>query len=124
MPAAAAACAGLTVAVAGPTGEIGRAFIRSLERSREVAQIIGMARSPFDPVGEGWKKTEYRQGDVLDRASVDALVKSADVVVHLAFIIMGGVDESREGNLTGSRNALEAAAAVAGKTTVCRPALA
>src|SRR5260370_4994007 len=118
MPAAAAACAGLTVAVAGPTGEIGRAFIRSLERSREVAQIIGMARSPFDPVGEGWKKTEYRQGDVLDRKSVDALVKGADVVVHLAFIIIGGIDESREVNLTGSRNVFEAAVAAKAKRLV------
>src|SRR5258707_5436954 len=109
MPAAASARAGLTVAVTGPTGEIGRAFIRALERSRAVAKIIGMARSPFDPADEGWKKTEYRQGDVLDRGSVDALVKGADVVVHLAFIIMGGVDESREVNLTGSRNVFEAA---------------
>src|SRR5258707_11900032 len=111
MPAAASARAGLTVAVTGPTGEIGRAFIRSLERSRDVARVIGMARSPFDPADEGWKKTEYRQGDVLDRGSVDALVKGADVVVHLAFIIIGGIDESREVNLTGSRNVFEAAGA-------------
>jgi nucleoside-diphosphate-sugar epimerase len=102
---------GLTVAVTGPTGEIGRAFIRSLERSRNVERIVGMARSPFDPADEGWKKTEYRQGDVLDRQSVDALVKGADVVVHLAFIIIGGIDESRAVNLTGSRNVFEAAAA-------------
>jgi nucleoside-diphosphate-sugar epimerase len=117
MPAA-AAVAGLTVAVTGPTGEIGRAFIRSLERSRDVARVIGMARSPFDPADEGWKKTEYRQGDVLDRGSVDALVKGADVVVHLAFIIIGGIDEGREVNLTGSRNVFEAAVAANAKRLV------
>lgn len=100
---------GLTVAVTGPTGEIGKPFIRALERSRDVARVIGMARSPFDPAAEGWKKTEYRQGDVLDRQSVDALVAGADVVVHLAFIILGGIDESRAVNLTGSRNVFEAA---------------
>ena len=114
----AAARAGLTVAVTGPTGEIGRAFIRSLERSRGVGRVIGMARSPFDPADEGWKKTEYRQGDVLDRASVDALVHGADVVVHLAFIILGGIDESREVNLTGSRNVFEAAVAAKAKRLV------
>jgi UDP-glucose 4-epimerase len=118
MPAATPAPAGLTVAVTGPTGEIGRAFIRSLERSRDVARVIGMARSPFDPANEGWKKTEYRQGDVLDRRSVDALVKGADVVVHLAFIIIGGIDESRKVNLTGSRNVFEAAVAANAKRLV------
>ena len=40
---------------------------------------------------------------------MDALVKGADVVVHLAFIIFGGRDETREINLRGSRNVFEAA---------------
>ena len=82
--------AGLTVAVTGPTGEIGRAFIRSLERSHEVGRIVGMARRPFDPAAHGWKRTEYRRGDVLDRASVEGLVEGADVVVHLAFVVAQG----------------------------------
>ena len=82
--------AGLTVAVTGPTGEIGRAFMRSLERSREVGRIVGMARRPFDPAAHGWKRTEYRRGDVLDRASVEGLVEGADVVVHLAFVVAQG----------------------------------
>ena len=70
-----------------------------------------MARRPFDPAESGLRKTEYRQGDVLDRAAVDALVAEADVVVHLAFIIMGGREESRHVNLEGSRTVFEAAAA-------------
>jgi UDP-glucose 4-epimerase len=69
-----------------------------------------MARRPFDPAELGLRKTEYRQGDVLDRASVDALVAEADVVVHLAFIIMGGREETRRVNLEGSRIVFEAAA--------------
>jgi nucleoside-diphosphate-sugar epimerase len=36
------------------------------------------------------------------------LVESADVVVHLAFMIMGGARESRRVNLIGSRNVFEA----------------
>jgi UDP-glucose 4-epimerase len=70
-----------------------------------------MARREFDPAELGLRKTEYRQGDVLDRASVDALVAEADVVVHLAFIIMGGREESRRINLEGSTNVFAAAAA-------------
>ncbi len=70
-----------------------------------------MARRPYDPAALGLRKTEYRQGDVLDRRAVDALVADADVVVHLAFIIMGGLEETRRINLQGSRTVFEAAAA-------------
>ena len=78
----------LTVAVTGPTGDLGIAIVNALERSRAVKSIVGMARRPFDPAERGWKKTEYRQGDVTDAASVRELVKGADVVVHLAFAIL------------------------------------
>lgn len=101
----------LTVAVTGPTGDIGRAAVRALERSQNVGRIVGMARRPFDPAAHGWKRTEYRRGDVLDRSSVDALVKGADVVVHLAFVIFGGHEETHAVNLEGSRNVFEAAVA-------------
>jgi UDP-glucose 4-epimerase len=110
--------AGLTVAVTGPTGEIGRAFIRSLERSREVGRIVGMARRPFDPATHGWKRTEYRRGDVLDRASVEGLVEGADVVVHLAFVVLKANSETRHVNVEGSRNVFEAAVASGAKRLV------
>ena len=110
--------AGLTVAVTGPTGEIGRAFVRSLERSREVGRIVGMARRPFDPAGHGWKRTEYRRGDVLDRASVEGLVQGADVVVHLAFVVVKASSETRHINVEGSRNVFEAAVAAGAQRLV------
>lgn len=105
------ATTGLTVAVTGPTGEIGIAFLRALERSEEVATVRGMARRPFDPLARGLTKTEYVQGDVLDREAIDRLVAGADVVVHLAFLIFGNPAQTREINLTGSRNVFEATAA-------------
>jgi UDP-glucose 4-epimerase len=108
----------LTVAVTGPTGEIGQAVVAALERSREVASILGMARRPFDPGARGWKKVSYRRGDVLDPAAVAGLVDGADVVVHLAFMIMGGAKESREVNLVGSRNVFEASVSASAKRLV------
>lgn len=108
----------LTVAITGPTGDIGRSVVRALERSNEVGRIIGMARSAFDPTEHGWKRTEYRRGDVLDRASVDALVADADVVVHLAFLIFGSHDETRDVNMRGSRNVFEAAVDAGAKRLV------
>ncbi len=109
---------GLTVAVTGPTGEIGQAVVAALERAPEVAGIVGMARRPFDPLERGWKKVSYRRGDVLDRGAVAELVEDADVVVHLAFMIMGGASESRGVNLDGSRNVFEAAVAAGAKRVV------
>jgi UDP-glucose 4-epimerase len=101
----------LTVAVTGPTGDIGLSAVEALEREPEVERIIGMARHPFDPAAHGWTRTEYLQGDILDRDAVDALVADADVVVHLAVIIMGSREESARVNLEGTRNVFEATVA-------------
>ncbi len=109
---------GLTVAVTGPTGEIGIAFLRALEHSDKVAEVRGMARRPFAPEAQGLSKTTYVQGDVLDREAVDRLVDGVDVVVHLAFLIFGDPKQSREINLTGSRNVFEATAVSGAKRLV------
>jgi UDP-glucose 4-epimerase len=109
---------GLTVAVTGPTGDLGVAMVNALERSRGVKKIVGMARRPFDPADAGWKKTEYRQGDVQDRASVRDAVKGADVVVHLAFAILSASDATRAVNVEGSKVVFEEAAN-AGVERIC-----
>ena len=72
--------------------------------------MLGMARRPFDPGAlELSDKVEYRQGDILDRKDLDDLFSEADVAVHLAFIIVGGKEETRRINLEGTRNVFEAA---------------
>ena len=101
--------AGLTVAVTGPTGEIGGSLIDALEASKEVGAVRGMARSAFDPVGAGWTKATYQRGDILDRGHLAELFDGADVAVHLAFAIFGDREETRRINLEGSRNVFEAA---------------
>lgn len=106
------------MAITGPTGEIGQAVVGALERSREVGSVLGMARRPFDPRARGWQKVSYRRGDVLDPDDVERLVRDADVVVHLAFIIMGGARETSAVNLEGSRNVFEAAAAAGARRLV------
>ena len=109
---------GLTVAVTGPTGEIGKPFIAALEGTHEVAGVRGMARRAFDPAAEGWRKTTYVRGDVTDPADVERLVEGADVVVHLAFVILQAGDATRRVNLEGSRNVFEAAVAAGAKRLV------
>ena len=99
----------LTVAVTGPTGDLGIAMVAALERARRVKRVVGMARRPFDPAELGWRKTEYVQGDVTDAGSVRGLVRGADVVIHLAFAILTAGEATRELNIQGSRNVFEAA---------------
>jgi UDP-glucose 4-epimerase len=112
------ATTGLTVAVTGPTGDLGLAIVDALERSRSVKRVVGMARRPFEPGERGWRKTEYRQGDVTDKASVRDLVQGADVVVHLAFIVVTASETTRELNVDGSRRVFEQAAQ-AGVERIC-----
>src|SRR3954454_11109473 len=99
----------LKVAETGPTGEIGKPLLEELERRAEVGTVVGMARSPFDPAEEGWRKVSYRRGDILDRGALAALFDGVDVAVHLAFAIFGSREETRQINLQGTRNVFETA---------------
>ncbi|WP_207842123.1 NAD-dependent epimerase/dehydratase family protein [Williamsia soli] len=102
---------GLTVAVTGPTGEIGISAVTALEADPGVDRVLGMARREFDPAAHGWTKTEYRQGDILDTDAVTSLVSEADVVVHLAFLVLGTRQEGQRVNLQGTKNVFEATVA-------------
>jgi UDP-glucose 4-epimerase len=95
---------GLRVAVTGPTGAIGKAVVSALEVNPRVTRMIGMARSPFDPSERGWTKLEYVRGDITDAKTVSGFVRDADVVIHLAFLIFGDPQTTRDVNLAGSRN--------------------
>jgi len=105
--------AGLTVAVTGPTGTFGLALMPLLQSDDQVDRVIGIARRPFDPAERGWAKMEYRRGDVRDAAALRTSFHGADVVVHLAFLILSGARKTtRAINVDGTLNAFRAAAAV------------
>ena len=104
---------GLTVAVTGPTGTFGLALMPLLEQDDRVDRVVGIARRPFEPAGRGWTKLAYRRGDVRDADLLRASFAGADVVVHLAFLIVGGGQETtRAINVEGTLNAFRAAADV------------
>jgi nucleoside-diphosphate-sugar epimerase len=101
----------LTVAVTGPTGTFGVALMPLLQADPQVERVIGIARRPFDPARRGWTKMEYRQGDVRDADALRAAFEGADVVVHLAFLIVSGTKQTtRAINVEGTLNAFRAAA--------------
>jgi nucleoside-diphosphate-sugar epimerase len=103
--------AGLTVAVTGPTGTFGLALMPLLQDDDRVERVIGIARRPFDPADRGWSKMEYRRGDVRDVDALRTAFQDADVVVHLAFLILsGGKEKTHAINVEGTVNAFRAAA--------------
>ena len=109
----------LSVAVTGPTGTFGHGLMPLLESSPDVGRVVGVARRPFDPAAEGWAKLDYRQGDVRDEAGLKDAFAGCDVVVHLAFLIVGGTHQTRQAiNVEGTLNAFRAAAAVGARRFV------
>jgi nucleoside-diphosphate-sugar epimerase len=101
---------GLTVAVTGPTGTLGLALMRLLQEDEQVARVVGIARRPFEPAEHGWTKLEYRRGDVRDADVLRRAFEGADVVVHLAFLIVsGGRQPTQAINVEGTLNAFRAA---------------
>jgi nucleoside-diphosphate-sugar epimerase len=103
--------AGLTVAVTGPTGTFGLALMPLLQDDDRVGRVIGIARRPFDPAKRGWTKMEYRRGDVRDIEVLRTAFEDADVVVHLAFLILSGSKDTTHAiNVEGTVNAFRAAA--------------
>lgn len=101
----------LTVAVTGPTGTFGFGLLPLLQDDARVSRVVGIARRPFDPADYGWTKMEYRRGDVRDPDALREAFHGADVVVHLAFLIVQGTQETtRAINIDGTMNAFRAAA--------------
>jgi nucleoside-diphosphate-sugar epimerase len=103
----------LTVAVTGPTGTFGFGLVPLLQADDRVTRVVGIARRPFDPAAHGWTKMEYRRGDVRDPDALHEAFRGADVVVHLAFLVMGAASRESIGaiNIGGTLNAFRAAAA-------------
>jgi nucleoside-diphosphate-sugar epimerase len=102
---------GLTVAVTGPTGTFGSGLVPLLQADDRVETVVGVARSEFDPASRGWSKMTYRQGDVRQPDTLRSAFEGADVVVHLAFLIVGAdPGTTREINVEGTLNTFRAAA--------------
>ena len=110
----------LKVAVTGPTGTFGFGLIPLLEADDRIGEIIGIARSPFDPAEHGWSKMVYRPGDVRNPDQLAVAFDGADVVVHLAFAITGSPKDPATYaiNIDGTKNAFTAAAAAGAKRFV------
>jgi nucleoside-diphosphate-sugar epimerase len=80
----------MRVVVTGATGNVGTAVLRSLAGEGAVDEIVGISRRR--PAGEA-PKTTWAPADV-SRDDLEPLLRGADCVVHLAWLIQPSRDES------------------------------
>lgn len=98
----------MRVVVTGATGNVGTSVLRALSQEDGIESILGIARRrPTLQVA----KTTFLEADVA-RADLTEHLRSADAVVHLAWLIQPSRDESvtRATNVTGSERVFRAAA--------------
>lgn len=79
------AASGKFVAITGISGYLGRVLLSFLEQDETVERIVGIDRRPLPVCPSG--KVAFYQGDVRDWA-LKNLLEGADVLVHLAFVLM------------------------------------
>ncbi|HJK94752.1 MAG TPA: NAD-dependent epimerase/dehydratase family protein [Polyangiaceae bacterium LLY-WYZ-15_(1-7)] len=106
---------GKTFCITGGAGFIGTALIRRIADHNRVRVLDILRRNALGAAGlDAHPNVELIEGDVRDRAAVDAAVAGADYVVHMASI--AGVDTvlknpvpTMEISLEGTMNVLRAA---------------
>jgi nucleoside-diphosphate-sugar epimerase len=104
------------VVITGATGNVGTSLVRALADEPGVASILGVARRL-----PGWEvvKTEWASADIAS-SDLAPLLRGADVVVHLAWLIQPSRDlhAMRQVNVTGSERVFGAAAEAGVKAVV------
>jgi nucleoside-diphosphate-sugar epimerase len=99
----------MRVVVIGATGNVGTSVLQSLASEAAVQEIVGVARR--DP-GKAFAKTSFVEADVA-RSDLTGILHGADAVIHLAWLIQPGRDESitERVNVTGTERLLQAVVA-------------
>jgi UDP-glucose 4-epimerase len=99
----------MRVVVVGATGNVGTSVLRSLADEPVVDSVLGVARRL---PRLGFPKTDWARADV-SSSDLAPILKGADVVIHLAWLIQPGRDEAtlRATNVDGSARVFEAVAA-------------
>jgi len=98
----------MRVAIVGATGNVGTSLLRSLIRDPQIDSIVGIARRRPSLRLE---KVEWAEADVV-RSDLVPLLRGADVVVHLAWLIQPSRDRTvtKAVNQDGSRRVFAATA--------------
>lgn len=117
----------MRVVIIGATGNVGTALLRRMQRARREGaelEIVGIARRLPDRSKEPYDGVEWHPLDVATdagRHQLTELLRGADSVVHLAWILQPNRNEAElhRVNVTGTANALAAAAEAGVRQFVC-----
>jgi UDP-glucose 4-epimerase len=98
----------MRVVITGATGNVGTSLLAALSVEPGVREIVALARRP---PRQTFPRTEFVAADVAT-SELGAIMRGADVVVHLAWLIQPGRDESTTYavNVQGSARVFAAAA--------------
>ncbi|TML03323.1 MAG: NAD-dependent epimerase/dehydratase family protein [Actinobacteria bacterium] len=100
----------MRVVVIGASGNVGTSLLEALAREERVREVVGVARR----VPEArFAKASWRTADIADpNTDLAGLMRGADCVVHLAWLIQPSRDESQTHavNVEGSQRVFDAAA--------------
>ena len=94
----------LTVAITGAAGFLGRTLTPVLRDDPAVGRVIALDLAPGETEGVEWVAADIRDPQLAER------FRGADVVVHLAFVVLGDLRQAQDINVRGSANVFEAAA--------------
>lgn len=99
----------MRVVVVGATGNVGTSVMRSLAADPRIDEILAVARRP---PRRPLERAEFVSADIRT-SHLEPLFAGADAVIHLAWLIQPGRDESvtRAVNVDGSRRVFAAVAA-------------
>src|SRR6185295_12321868 len=97
----------MKVVVLGASGNAGTALLRALDAEPRVEDVVAVARRP--PREWHSPKTTWRALDIATDA-LEAVVRGAAVVVHLAWLIQPARDleQTRAVNVAGSQRVMAA----------------
>jgi UDP-glucose 4-epimerase len=98
-----------TIAITGVNSYFAKTVLPKLEADPEIEAIIGIDVTPWEG---SEKKVTFHQEDVRKR-EVYAILKDADIVLHLAFIVeeIRNKKKTHAINIEGSKNVFQACAA-------------
>lgn len=97
----------MRVVVIGATGNVGTSLLESLESESEVEEVLAVARRP---PGRTFARTNFEAADIAS-SDLAPILRGADAVVHLAWLIQPGRTESitHRTNVAGSERLFRAA---------------
>ncbi len=99
----------MRVVVFGATGNVGTSLLDALDGESGIEEVVAVARR--EPA-RAWPRTRFVAADIATDA-LEPIVRGADAVVHLAWLIQPGRDESITSavNVAGTERLLRAVAA-------------